>query len=70
MRAAIQTAMDALEDGDTIGAYSVLESALADEPHARHSIACPSPLCGSTFEWPGELDTHWRFAHAGYEGEE
>jgi hypothetical protein len=51
--------LEVLENGDQAGAVEILLGALEDGPSER-PYACE---CGATFEWPGLLDHHRRFAH-------
>lgn len=67
LRAAVFAALDALEAGDSSGATDLLLAALEDGPRPARRHACE--LCGFAFEWPGLLDHHCRFAHAGCERE-
>ena len=61
-RAAIVTALEALEDGDQALAVAILLGALEDGPTER-SHRCE---CGAAFEWPGLLDAHrHRSGHTG-----
>ncbi len=60
-RAAIVSALEALEVGDQAYAVEILLSALEDGPTAqRRQHECH---CGRSFNWPGERDEHRRVAH-------
>lgn len=68
MKAAIQTALEALEVGDYDYAVAVLLAALengvdelSDSGPVR--LRCVCPECGLRLEWPGLLDHHARFVH-------
>jgi hypothetical protein len=57
-------ALEALEDGDPDEAAAFLRSALHDRTTLRYRCR----VCGSRFEWPGQLDDHDRLRH-GYYGD-
>jgi hypothetical protein len=67
-RAALVSALDALELGDESYAHSILVSALADEKkEGRQTYACPD--CPNTYKWPGALADHRRSFHGFEEAE-
>jgi hypothetical protein len=59
-RLAIVSALEACEVGDYRYAVEILLTALEDDRPRARSFVCP---CGPSFEWPGLLDHHQRFAH-------
>jgi hypothetical protein len=61
LRAAIQRALDALEDGEIAFAVSCLLAALEDtrQPSRRHRC----PQCGLWLQWPGQLEDHVQWVH-------
>jgi hypothetical protein len=58
-RLAIVSALEALEAGDVELVVAILQGALEDGPTERPYLC----ECGASFEWPGLLDHHRRFAH-------
>ena len=73
-RAAIVTALDALEAGDTRLCEAILIDALegwspastfASTNTTRTGCACR--LCGRTFRWPGLRDQHQQLTHGNEE---
>jgi len=59
LRLAVVAALEAFETGDQALAVAILLGALEDGPSERR-YRCG---CAASFEWPGELDHHQRFAH-------
>jgi hypothetical protein len=59
-RAALTSALEALELGDESQAHSIIVSALADKRQDRKH-ACPD--CPNTYEWPGQLAEHRLLIH-------
>jgi Tfp pilus assembly protein PilF len=54
--AAIERALEALQDGDSRFAEAILESALEDARPQPRSYPCRA--CGIVFPWPGERADH------------
>lgn len=57
-RAAIVSALEALEVGDSVEATAILLSALEDAGPRIDRAFCRG--CGQGFEWPGLRDNHER----------
>jgi hypothetical protein len=58
LRAAMTAALEALEAGDPGEAAAILRSAL-QRPRRRRRVC---DFCGLSFQWPGQLEDHQRFA--------
>lgn len=61
LRIAIVSTLEALEEGDSRLAVEILLAAL--EADGEYVVRCHCRFCGASFQWPGELDHHRRFAH-------
>lgn len=60
--ARIALALEAIADGDTQFATSLLEDLERELRDQRPNRRYRCPNCGNTYRWPGELDHHLRFA--------
>jgi len=75
LRGCLVAVVEALEDGSPDDALALARAALDEgiEPETRGKPAplrhrCPD--CGTSYQWPGELDHHRLFAHPDHPAEE